>query len=1830
MATYYLSKISKGFKISVVLALALFASSPLGAEEVEASPPVASTEQPTQTGDSQPSTPAGQATSQPETPQPSPEVKSKISGVTFTKGASDKEYEISINYILQKATDGSPAPAQPETAPTNPTAENNTITIPEGFALTAKNPLTISIPESATATEKLTPLIYKQTKSSLEANITLKGTKFTELADGESATDFIFAGNNEAKNALTGNITLENFIGKFDFSDEAKMIGSISVNNTTTTKTYGANDKNIFNFTNAHLQGENPSTQMIFITNGFNDFNLKDKASFDGSITIKGGENHFSLEKGSKLTGKAIAIEGGKLILNATSGTEKNSESIIGDGIGTEKKDRTIFNITGGEMTLNTTRVNGDTYALRIENTDFNITGGKATFDFKNALVGLNGEAQASNYISGQEGVAFNITGGEANINIVSGSVFNGDITLGKDANDTTTKLTLQAYTPKYSSAGQFEYGNITLKGGVGTFDFKNTSKFSGKDNLLAVSGGKHTISLTGDSTNATLANVRMDRKVEVSGGELTINVKQYASINEIRGDNSKYNLAGAMFGGSNSMKVTGGKLTLNLSDEALKNGNKPEVQLPTIHEGLINVTGGEFALNLNHGGTFNKGVITIGKESEKETSEAKATINIKNVKDETTGTNGKFTGAIVVKEKGDLGITLEYATMEISNKNSGSGKYAGTYDEIENAFVITGGKTHADFENSALQGHLHIRGGEDNKFHFDETSKFEKGNMNIAGGKNEFEFLNGSSLGLAFGEYGAGKNLIITGGDNVFTFNGSKTLEVDDKTSCKSKFLSSCLEYNKKTITTPSALASTRTDGTSAQKDGAIYIGGGKNVFEFESGANLEAPIIYNGGDLELHFSDASFAKGDLLKYDPNNSFFTNKPSETTGTPGKVEVSIITNKWARTTELKLEAATDFKANFDDNVALSSDITLGEKTRISTLAMNKETYSHIKGGVSDVASTLYLSSTQDIAPSDYKDFKGDIFIVNTNFTNKFDNTAETQKKYHSLNFVFNATQITSSNATSEAADIDKLSEDAKNLLESKGLDKNKNTFFYGLKLSEEHKFAQGYSSNANNGGVNFYLIGNVSITDIKGSSDDKYIFLDAGDITNTLKSATAGQHLVMAGNTWVTSTPEKPADIGIGEEEGKEEVASSESAVGKKRLAASYELNENAIHLVGDLSKANDKDKKATLGVIKDGEKSKDSSVGVQLPGDITLNVGEEKTLLEAINEEVKKIADVGTSKTDDYLQVKSGTIILKDTNITGELKKGALDYILRLSDGKKFAGTAMDVKEIKFSHPVSQAPKQPKTEEEKKQEVDDLFASIDNQTNSAKKMAGVWEVGGNSRVGKLGGIGGIIDLRGMGTPTPATTSPVASSAVLAGASGGNSHRYVDIGTLEGQNLIFLMGVDTAKPDESAVVRIGTAEKGTAGTNHLYVEITGSELKEKILLASIAQGGSADYFDTGHYNDGVVNFTPKFESVAGNDGSYEYYLSKILASINEEKANVFKSALGVFYRGWRVETNNLNLRMGDLHNLKATSGAWVRVSNGMGSDNDKNSDFYTTLQGGYDYGFSFDSARDFLGVVIGGSIISSKGSGYTSSGKNLSVGLYNTYVADNGLYVDTIAKYLRIGQDYSFKDETMDFDDKSKNVGVNAFLIGAEAGWRYFFGGGDDTETKGSYFVEPQVEFIYGYIGGAELNAQTKSDKFVGKLSSDNALISRLGAAVGKEFGFDSGAKLQLRLGLFYVNELNTGAGVKVSQFDLSETLEAKMNHKVLLSLGANTALNDDWRIYADVNRSFLGNYNTDYNINVGARWSFGAKPQKVEKVQELQKSIRMRQKEMEEESLEF
>ncbi|MDO7253931.1 hypothetical protein [Helicobacter cappadocius] len=473
------------------------------------------------------------------------------------------------------------------------------------------------------------------------------------------------------------------------------------------------------------------------------------------------------------------------------------------------------------------------------------------------------------------------------------------------------------------------------------------------------------------------------------------------------------------------------------------------------------------------------------------------------------------------------------------------------------------------------------------------------------------------------------------------------------------------------------------------------------------------------------------------------------------------------------------------------------------------------------------------------------------------------------------------------------------------------------------------------------------------------------------------------------------------------------------------------------------------------------------------------------------------------------------------------------------------------------------------------------------------------------------------------------------ASIVAATPSANNNGGYLNltVNSLDANNAIFRLGVNLSNSDQDPMITVNSVTTSTNRVNYLqFYPQGGGSVSAPILVANVAGTISTSYFKGAYSKAGLRIYTPEVigknvtdkgmqaGGLSASPDTYhtEFYLNSLVSSVNTAVVAPMQQSLSSAYRNFRVETNNLHLRMGELRGIGATQGAWARIMNGMGSD-DSNRDIYTTIQAGYDYKFDVLGGVNYVGVVADTSIINSEGSDYKGLGNTLGLGIYNTYLMDNGLYVDAITKYLYM------HNKINSAVTSEQILGNSAFLLGGEVGYRYkldnvlpYLKIAKNIYTQG-FYIEPQVELIYGYIAGnnfnTSLNSVSEASTISATLDGNNALISRVGAVIGKEIRTSSFYG-DIRLGISYVNELNTGGSTSLvdTMNPQAITSQTPSNNKLALSLGTNVKINEDWRVYADIGRTFFGIYNIDYNINLGGRWNFGKKTSSLERNIKAQK----------------
>lgn len=276
---------------------------------------------------------------------------------------------------------------------------------------------------------------------------------------------------------------------------------------------------------------------------------------------------------------------------------------------------------------------------------------------------------------------------------------------------------------------------------------------------------------------------------------------------------------------------------------------------------------------------------------------------------------------------------------------------------------------------------------------------------------------------------------------------------------------------------------------------------------------------------------------------------------------------------------------------------------------------------------------------------------------------------------------------------------------------------------------------------------------------------------------------------------------------------------------------------------------------------------------------------------------------------------------------------------------------------------------------------------------------------------------------------------------------------------------------------------------------------------------------------------------------------------------------------------WRQENNDMNKRLGELRDSKGEHGAWARMARGeskYGSQNVKNQ--YNYYQVGYDEKLS-TNPNWTVGVALTRTEGTSTFARGTGENKHTGLAIYGSYLSDNGSFVDLIARYARMDNDYS----TIGAGVGDASYETNGYSLSAEYGKRF-------TKDNG-FWIEPQVELTYGTVGSVDY--LTSNGARVHQDSVDS-LVGRLGFSLGKDI---KQGNVYVRASYLYDFDGETkatmsGAGAASFEQDLGGGWWE-------VGVGTNLNLSDATHLYFDVEKTFGGNVATPWQWNAGVRWSF-------------------------------
>ena len=337
-------------------------------------------------------------------------------------------------------------------------------------------------------------------------------------------------------------------------------------------------------------------------------------------------------------------------------------------------------------------------------------------------------------------------------------------------------------------------------------------------------------------------------------------------------------------------------------------------------------------------------------------------------------------------------------------------------------------------------------------------------------------------------------------------------------------------------------------------------------------------------------------------------------------------------------------------------------------------------------------------------------------------------------------------------------------------------------------------------------------------------------------------------------------------------------------------------------------------------------------------------------------------------------------------------------------------------------------------------------------------------------------------------------------------------------------------------------------------------------------LADVVKAGDKSAADTvtSDANDIIGGYSAEV------DGEGNVKTVKII----ENKTNrAISDMANISLMTWRAENNDMNKRLGELRDSNGEHGAWARMARGeskYGAQNVKNQ--YNYYQVGYDEKLSVDPNWT-VGVALTRTEGNSTFAAGSGENKHTGVAVYGSYLNDNGSFIDLIAKYARMDNEY----KTIGAGVGDADYKANGYSLSAEYGKRF-------TKDNG-FWIEPQVELTYGTVGSVDY---LTSKGYNVHQDSVDSLVARLGFSLGKNI---KQGNVYVRASYLYDFDGETkatmsGAGTASFEQDLGGGWWE-------VGVGTNLNLSEATHLYFDVEKTYGGNVATPWQWNAGVRWSF-------------------------------
>ena len=442
----------------------------------------------------------------------------------------------------------------------------------------------------------------------------------------------------------------------------------------------------------------------------------------------------------------------------------------------------------------------------------------------------------------------------------------------------------------------------------------------------------------------------------------------------------------------------------------------------------------------------------------------------------------------------------------------------------------------------------------------------------------------------------------------------------------------------------------------------------------------------------------------------------------------------------------------------------------------------------------------------------------------------------------------------------------------------------------------------------------------------------------------------------------------------------------------------------------------------------------------------------------------------------------------------------------------------------------------------------------------------------------------------------------VTSSEINAG--GFNGLRFATVG--EGSNADFTVRSQGTGSAFDVVYTVGTDSYEGNSENTAYNSTTGEG------GANTQKPGNAsvdDFFglannatdDSEIATNGIMLMAENEEvtdnAANANGGLEEVTNFKIIARADEELNDTGETILNMSRANYSnaIYMDRLNKRLGEARYInddpEEDEGVWVRIRHDRIGKDDAYRSQNTMYELGYDKKQDCDNGERRIGFAVD---YMHGDTGYTDiAGKGeidrYGLWLYDTWMGDKGHYVDYVAKWGHLDNDfevYTMRDGNKVTGDYSNNV----FSVSAEYGRK--------KDIGNDWYFEPQAQLQLARVTGADYTTNQGT-----KVSVDgiNSLIGRAGFRIGKDFGEEKQSTLYFKADVLHEFLGDQDVYVMDKSTDNKWAGISYDNEGTWYDIGIGYAAMMSKSSYAfiDLEQSF-GNDNDDtYQINAGVRWTF-------------------------------